>query len=156
MTTTSPLRAPDVFMWQAIELASRNRTRPFAAVIVDKTTELAVATGLNRVNEHPLWHAEIDAINHLTTGGNYDPRSLTLFSTAEPCPMCFSAILWSGIQSVVFGTDIERLVELGWRQIEVTSDELLSRSPEFNCYIAGGVLREECDQLSAAGPDTTA
>ncbi|MBS0260452.1 MAG: nucleoside deaminase, partial [Planctomycetes bacterium] len=74
-------------------------------------------------------------------------RDLALYTTAEPCPMCMGAILWSGIRQVVFGTSIETLQRKGWRQIEITCLELVRRAPAWNCDILGGVLESECDAL---------
>ena len=141
----------DVFMWQAIQLAGSNQQRPFAAVIADRETGLVAASGTNRVQDHPLWHAEIDAINQLA-GSFVHSDALSLYTTAEPCPMCFSAILWTGITEVVFGTSISRLMEFGWRQIPIEANEINSRASDFHCDVVGGVLQQETDLLFAAGP----
>lgn len=140
----------DVFMWQAVQLASSNPQRPFAAVIVDRETGMIAASGINRVQDNPLWHAEVVAIDRLADSTFSNVESLSMYSTAEPCPMCFSAILWTGISEVVYGTSISRLEELGWRQIPIDVEEISSRSPGFSCTIHGGVLREETDLLFEA------
>lgn len=142
----------DVFMWQAIQLASSNRQRPFATVIADRETGLVAASGINRVQEHPLWHAEIDAINHLACSSFENVQTLSLYTTAEPCPMCFSAILWAGISEVIYGTSISRLEKFGWRQIPIEASEINSRASDFLCDVIGGVLQRETDSLFAAGP----
>ncbi len=66
--------------------------------------------------------------------------------------MCMAAILWSGIQMVVFGTSIRFLQQHGWRQIDVLAEEIVRRSPGWQCTIVGGVLQKECNSLFAAGP----
>jgi tRNA(adenine34) deaminase len=38
---------------------------------------------------------------------------LVLYTTAESCPMCQAAILWSGIGTVVFGSSIRFLQQQG-------------------------------------------
>ena len=144
----------DVFMWQAIQLTASNAKRPFAAVIVDRITGLIAASGTNRVQDHPLRHAEVDAINQLASSTFTTTNSLSLYTTAEPCPMCFSAILWTGITEVIYGTSISRLMEFGWRQIPIEAREIASRSADFQCNVVGGVLQRETDFLFAAGPDS--
>jgi len=70
-----------------------------------------------------------------------------LYTTAEPCPMCMGAILWSGIESVVFGTTIQFLVDIGWKQLHIPAREVIERSPEWHCKVIAGVLEAECDEL---------
>ena len=144
----------DIFMWQAIQLAASNPQRPFAAVIVDRETGLIAASGTNRVHDHPLWHAEIDAINQLASATFSCIGALSIYATAEPCPMCFSAILWTGITEVVYGTDRFSLMKFGWRQIPVEAAEINSQASDFPCDIVGGLLQQETDLLFAAGPES--
>lgn len=66
--------------------------------------------------------------------------------------MCMAAILWSGIQMVVFGASIRFLQQHGWRQIDVLAEEIVRRSPGWQCKLVGGVLQEECNRLFVAGP----
>ena len=67
--------------------------------------------------------------------------------TAAPCPMYQAAILWTGIETVVFGTSIRSLQRLGWRQIDILAEEVVRRSPAWNCTLIGGVMERECDAL---------
>ena len=92
--TTQSTPPRNIFMWQAIQLAASNKQRPFAAVIADRETGLVAASGTNRVQDHPLWHAEIDAINQLACSSFVITDTPSLYTTAEPCPMCFGAIHW--------------------------------------------------------------
>lgn len=152
--TTQSTPPRNIFMWQAIQLAASNKQRPFAAVIADRETGLVAASGTNRVQDHPLWHAEIDAINQLACSSFVITDTPSLYTTAEPCPMCFSAILWTGITEVVFGTSISRLTDFGWRQIPIEADEINSRASVLQCDVFGGVLQQETDLLFAAGPNS--
>jgi tRNA(adenine34) deaminase len=74
---------------------------------------------------------------------------LALYTTAEPCPMCQAAILWTGIESVFYGTSIRSLQIMGWRQIDISAEEVVRRSPTWRCTITGGILEHECDALFA-------
>jgi tRNA(Arg) A34 adenosine deaminase TadA len=137
-------------MRHALVIARQYPEFPFGCVIVDEAVDI-VAEGINRGHENPILHGEIDAINECVR--NYagkDWSRLTLYTTAEPCPMCMSAILWAGIGHVVFGTSIETLVKLGWNQIEIPSHEVVARSWNRDVSIIGGVLEQQCDRLFEA------
>jgi hypothetical protein len=55
-----------------------------------------VAEGWNKSSANPTWHGEIDAINRLAESPvKLESSQLVLYTTAEPCPMCQGAILWS-------------------------------------------------------------
>ena len=106
--------------------------------------------GTNR-RSIPTWHGEMVAINHLAQRGlEIGVRRLTLYTTAEPCPMCQSAILWSGIETVVYGASIKFLQSQGWRQIDILAAEVVGRSPTWQCTLIGGVLERECNALFLA------
>ncbi|MDY3555769.1 nucleoside deaminase [Gemmata sp. JC717] len=144
------MRAPDHerHMRRAIELTANAPELPFAAVIVHRGTGEVVAEGWNKTADHPLLHGEIDAINDLMASAPALDRSdLILYTTAEPCPMCQGAILWSGIGAVAFGTSIRFLLDIGWRQIDLPASEIARRAPEWTCEIVAGVLASACDEL---------
>ena len=138
----------ELYMRRAIELAGNVPEHPFGAVIVDRDTGKMLADGWNKSCLNPIWHGEIDAINQLIlTDPKIDGKNLVLYSSAEPCPMCQAAILWTGIETVVFGTSIRSRQRLGWRQIDILPEEVIRRSLGWNCTIIGGVLEKECAAL---------
>ena len=138
----------DRYMRRAIELAGKVPDLPFGAVIVDRDTGTILSEGWNRTSVNPTWHCEIDAINALISSGvRVKGKSLVLYTTAEPCPMCQAAILSTGIETVVFGTTIRSLQRLGWRQIDILAEEVVRRSPAWTCVLIGGVMEKECDAL---------
>jgi tRNA(Arg) A34 adenosine deaminase TadA len=138
------------YMRRAIELAANVPDFPFGALIVDRDNGKILSEGWNKSSINPTFHGEIDAINQLVLSNpGIDGIKLVLYSTAEPCPMCQGAILWSGIDMVVFGTSIRSLQKMGWRQIDILAEEVVRRSPAWNCTITGGVLEQECDALFA-------
>jgi len=135
-------------MRRAIDLAGHAPDRPFGAVIVDRESGEVVAEGWNRTEENPTLHGEIDAINRLVEAApGTDGSRLVLYTTAEPCPMCQGAILWAGIGAVVFGSSIQFLLDIGWRQIDIPAAEVVRRSPGWRCEVTGGVLEAECNEL---------
>ena len=95
-------------MARAIELASRNartgRGGPFAAIIVKNGVE--IASGVNMVTDtnDPTAHAEIVAIREACRAlGHFQLTSCEIYTTCEPCPMCFGAIYWARPERVYYG-----------------------------------------------------
>jgi tRNA(adenine34) deaminase len=77
---------------------------PVGCVIVDR--DRVVATG-RRINSagvpNELDHAEIVALRALPAGGDEPDRGrLTVYSTMEPCLMCFSTLILNGIRTIVY------------------------------------------------------
>lgn len=140
----------ELYMRRAIELAGNVPDFPFGALIVDRDSGKILSEGWNKSSINPTFHGEIDAINQLVLSNpGIDAKKLVLYSTAEPCPMCQGAILWTGIEMVVFGTSIRSLQKMGWRQIDILAEEVVRRSPAWKCTITGGVLEQDCDALFA-------
>ena len=136
------------------EEAVQNGDHPFGALLVDGVTGEIVAEGLNNSQASPVLHGEIDAIERCAAKlPTVEWSNLWLYTTAEPCCMCQGAILWAGIRRVVFGTSIDTLKRLGWRQIHISAAEVVSRTPDAQCEIVGGVLERQCDALFRAAKD---
>jgi len=96
----------NIFITQAIDLANQNVTDgggPFGAIVV-KNGEI-IAMGVNRVTEmnDPTAHAEVQAIRKACEKLNsFDLSGCEIYSSCEPCPMCFSAIYWAHISKVYY------------------------------------------------------
>lgn len=147
---STPVADHETFMRRAIALTAKTPDLPFGAVIVDRETRTVVAEGWNRGASDRTAHGEMDALRTLhSSAAHVKPAGLTLYTTAEPCPMCMGAILWSEIGEVVFGVSIETLRRLGWRQIAISAEEVVRRSPGWQCHIVRGVLEAECEALFA-------
>jgi tRNA(Arg) A34 adenosine deaminase TadA len=82
---------------------------PFAAAVIDNKDGKLISVGVNLVTSSGLSmaHAEMVAISlaqHSMGQWNLSQAgSMTLFTTCEPCAMCFGAIPWSGVHKVVCG-----------------------------------------------------
>ncbi len=135
-------------MRRAIEIAHGNPEAPFGCVIVDAVSGETLAEGLNDADRSPILHGETDAILRLFENHpDLEPSNLVLYTTAEPCPMCSGAILWSGIPQVVIGTSIETLKELGLPQIDLSCEAVSERASFGSFEVTRGVLETECDEL---------
>jgi len=136
------------FMARTIEIAKNNPQAPYGAIIVYDDKEILIES-VNSANINPIMHGEISVINNLFSNGfDKERNKLSLYTTAEPCPMCAAAIYWAMIPKVIYGTGIPLLHELFGRQIFIRASDVLCKTPNFyNCNIIGGVMEKECDQL---------
>jgi len=136
------------FMSKTIELAVSNPIAPYGAIIVYDDKDILLRS-VNSAHHHPLMHGELSVINKLFNNGfDGDHNKLSIYTTAEPCPMCAAAIYWANIPKVIYGSSIPFLHQLFGRQIQVCAEEILSKTPEFYRYeLIGGVMKKECDQL---------
>jgi guanine deaminase len=103
---------PEQFMRQAIALATENvRSRaggPFGAVIV-KDGKI-VGEGVNTVTatNDATAHAEINAIRNACHNlKTFDLGGCELYTSCEPCPMCWTASYWAHIRQVYYGNSAE-------------------------------------------------
>ena len=136
------------FMSATIEIAASNPIAPYGAMIVYDDKDILLKS-VNSAHHHPLMHGELSVIHTLFNDGfDGDCSKLSLYTTAEPCPMCAAAIYWAMIPKVIYGTSIPFLHELFGRQIQVGAEEIFSKTPEFyRCNLIAGVMQKECDQL---------
>ena len=146
----------EFYMRRAIALAQKSPDFPFGAVIVRRESGEIVAEGFNRTHESPVFHGEIDAINRCAQAHpSIKWEELDLYTTAEPCPMCQSAIEWAGISRVYYGSSIPYLKSQGWWQIDIRAEEIADRTPFRNTRVIGGILEEECNALYKVVPKST-
>lgn len=110
----------DKFMDVAIKEAElgirQGHGGPFGSVIVKDG--VIIGRGHNEVvkNQDPTCHGEMMAIHDACkTIGSFDLGGCELYTTAEPCPMCLGAILWSNIRKVYFGCNIVDTENIGFR-----------------------------------------
>jgi tRNA(adenine34) deaminase len=143
----------EYFMHRAIILALKVPEFPFGSVIVRRETGEIIAEGFNQSALNPTFHGEMVAINRCAELHHPpDWSEFDLYTTAEPCPMCQSAIEWAGIACVYYGTAISYLQKCGWRQIKIRASEVIAQTPFRNTRIVGGILETECNALFDEAP----
>ncbi|MDX1836036.1 nucleoside deaminase [Legionella taurinensis] len=135
-------------MKETIEVAKSNPMAPYGAIIVYDDREILLRS-VNSANNHPLMHGELAVIHTLFSNGFDGDRSkLSLYSTAEPCPMCAAAAYWAMIPKIVYGSSISFLHDLFGRQIQIGAKEILTSTPNFyEVELVGGVMEEHCNDL---------
>ncbi len=120
---------------------------PFGACIV-KDDRAIVAT-CNHVWQHTdiTAHAEVEAIrlacSHLHT---VDLSGCTIYSTCEPCPMCFSAIHWARISRIVYGASIGDAAGAGFNELPV-SNQVIKQLAKLDIELIPHILQSECVSL---------
>lgn len=108
------------FIEKVIQLAIKNIEEtnggPFAAIIVKENQ--IIAWGANSVvpNLDPTAHAEILAIREacriLRT---ISLKGCVMYSSCEPCPMCFGACLWAGLDEVYYSLTMDDAERMGFK-----------------------------------------
>lgn len=104
---------------------------PFGACLVKNNKVIAVGRNSVLKNDSTA-HAEINAIrNACKRLKTYDLSGCIIYSTTEPCPMCFSAIHWARIETVVYGTNIADVKKRGFNELKISNASLkkLGKSP---------------------------
>lgn len=140
------------FMRMAIDKAKQgidDGQTPFGACIV-KDGEVVVCV------HNMVWkttditaHAEVHAIREACRIlGTTDLSGCVIYSTCEPCPMCFSAIHWAKISRIVYGASIDDAAHTGFNELPISNRTMkeLGKSP---VEIVGGFLRDENRELFA-------
>lgn len=106
----------EICVKEAIEGVLSGHGGPFGAIIV-KDNEI-VGVGHNKVviENNPTLHGEIVAIQDACKNLNtFDLTGCVLYTSAEPCPMCLSAIMWSNIKQVYYGCTVADTDNIGFR-----------------------------------------
>ena len=139
------------FMSLAIEEARRGAEQghggPFGAVVTRGAEVLASAHNSVLSDNDPTRHAEIKAISLAARKtGSFDLSGCAVYSTTEPCPMCFAAIHWARIGLLVYGTSIEDVKKLGFNEMTITAEKMKAMAGS-GLDIRGSFMREECGQL---------
>ncbi|WP_240374730.1 nucleoside deaminase [Bacillus piscicola] len=100
----------DKFMKRAVELAIANVKdggQPFGAVLVKNDTVVAEGVNELHIKNDISGHAELIAIRKAQDAlQTIDLSGYVMYASGEPCPMCMTAIYYSGIQHVFFAESI--------------------------------------------------
>jgi len=101
---------------EAYEGIKNKHGGPFGCVIVKDGR--VIGKGHNRVliNKDATCHGEMEAIRDASRNiESHDLSGATLYTTAAPCPMCKGAILWSNIEKVYYGCNVDDTDSIGFR-----------------------------------------
>jgi len=131
------------------EISKKKGNKGFGAVVIRGEEILGKAHDMTVTEKDPSLHAEVNAIRRaVRTLGDSNLSGAILFSTCEPCPMCSSLAVWANLTTIVYGISIEETIQLGRSRIQVSSKEIVERSPVM-IEVIGNVLGSECIKLYA-------
>ncbi|MCP4652418.1 MAG: nucleoside deaminase [Candidatus Omnitrophica bacterium] len=120
---------------------------PFGCCIVKKDKIIARASNTVLKSSNPTAHAEINTIvKACAILKTHVLDECVIYTTTEPCPMCFSAIHWAKIPIIVYGTAIEDVKKLGFNELMIKAKQL-KISGKSSVKIIGGFMLKECEDL---------
>lgn len=96
------------FMRRAIEIAQQgidnNKGGPFGAIVVKNGKIIAESYNEVTSANDPTAHAEVAVIRKACQQLNhFQLDNCILYTSCEPCPMCFGAIYWARLKAVYYG-----------------------------------------------------
>ncbi len=115
---------PD-FMQLALEEGRKGVIRgdggPFGAVIVKEGKVIAQAHNEVLKRNDPTAHAEMLVIREASQKlSSFWLEGCELYTTGEPCPMCFSAIHWAKIKRVYYCNTKKQAASIGFDDAFIT------------------------------------
>jgi len=153
---TEPLNTNDERMALVNALAARNWREgnggPFAALVVDRTTNLIVSVGVNVVLSSGLsgGHAEFMALSLAQVRlGGWDlgasaDQDLELVVNWRPCIMCYGSLIWSGVKHLVIAGDGPELEQLsGFDEGPIPGGDWKRELEARGISVTMNVLRDE-------------
>jgi tRNA(Arg) A34 adenosine deaminase TadA len=139
-----------VFMNMALKKAIEGILRgqsPFGACIIREGEVVSCAHNAVWAFKDPTAHAEVCAIRRACEKlQTISLEGCVLYSTCEPCPMCFSASHWAKISRIVYGASIQDALSVGFNELRI-SNETLKKQGGSRIEIVRGVMQEECVKL---------
>lgn len=131
------------FMRIAIELSKR-ADYPYGAIIVRKDRIIGRSDAETKIKKSIFKHAQMiaieDALKNNTLMGNL--KGCILYSSCEPCMMCMEAIMYSGIEKIVYGIDINAS-NIYYHHIEDFSVMDIVKKVNPKIQITGSVLKDD-------------
>jgi len=132
------------FMNRALELSAKaleDGEFPVGCVIVWKGRIIAEGSRANSSeNANEIDHAEILALRAiLSSEDEVDLSEVIVYSTMEPCLMCFSTLLVNGVKSFVYGYEDAMGGGTG-----LQLEKLPPLYSEIELEVIPGVMRQEC------------
>jgi tRNA(Arg) A34 adenosine deaminase TadA len=140
----------------AIALSAENVKRetggPFGAVVADESSGRVLGVGVNSVTAAglSLAHAEMVAISQAQAAiGHWNlasAGSMLLATSCEPCAMCYGAVPWSGIKTLVWGARREDAEACGFDEGE-KPDDWQAALNRRGIRTIGELLRDEAAEI---------
>ena len=105
-------------MRRAIQLSDESVERgggPFGAVIARNGKIIAEGSNSVTLNCDPTAHAEVTAIRNAAQKiGSFDLSGCEIYTSCEPCPMCFGAIYWAHLDKIYYANNRKDAAKIGF------------------------------------------
>ncbi len=134
----------------ALDLARTALTQgepPFGAIIVNAGGQvIARTTDAVRTHHDMTQHAEIAAVRAASATAGPSLAGCTLYTTCEPCPMCFTAAWLARVSRIVWGCSMAEVATI----MGDAQRELAVPAPRMNDFggnqidLRGAVRAAEC------------
>jgi tRNA(Arg) A34 adenosine deaminase TadA len=140
------------FMRRAIELSKRagidEKTGGVFGAVIVKDNQI-IGEGYNQVIKHndPTWHAEMEAIRTACKKmGSPHLEGCVIYTSAEPCPMCFAATMWAHIDQMYYGARVEDALKYGeFDDADFYAE--IRKNPEDRILKTTEILRDEAVEI---------
>ncbi len=136
----------EIFMMEAIKeahTALKKGEIPVGAVIVKENKIIAKTHNLKELNNNPLHHAEILAIDYASKVlGNWRLNDCDMYVTLEPCVMCAGAILNARIKNLYFGA-----YDYKFGACFSNDNIFLTNKENSHTTVYGGIMEKECKNI---------
>lgn len=153
MRTGTPSLDDQAWMGVAIQKAMEGVAlgqTPFGACVVKEGTVVSCAHNHVWSSGDITAHAEVQAIREACARlQTVNLAGSTVYSTCEPCPMCFTACHWARISTIVFGARIEDAQRLGFHELSI-STRVMKELGRSEVELWGDCRREANLELFAA------
>lgn len=151
MRKNKKMLADKIFMQRAIDMARSGCKAgfggPFGACIVKNNKVVAASCNTVLKDSDPTAHAEINAIRKTAKIlKTHDLSGCDIYSTTEPCPMCFAAIHWAKIKNIVYGTKISDVSKRGFNELNISTNTM-RKNGNVAMNITGNFMRKQCQEL---------
>ncbi len=112
---------------------------PFGAVIIKDGQIIVKAHNQVLKNQDATCHAEMQAIRKACDLlGTFDLSDCEIYTSCEPCPMCYGAIRWAKINKIFYGCTAQDAHEINFSDKQIYN-EIQSQSQNMV-----NMDREEC------------
>lgn len=135
-------------MRRAIELSKmsvQNGGGPFGAVIACNGKIVAEGSNCVTIDCDPTAHAEVSTIRKACKAlKTFDLSGCEIYTSCEPCPMCFGAIYWAHLDKIYMGNDRKDAAKIGFDDDFIYQE--IALTPEKREKPSEILLRDEAQE----------
>ncbi|MGV8151784.1 MAG: nucleoside deaminase [Candidatus Nanoarchaeia archaeon] len=125
------------------EIGLKEGNWPIGCIIELNGEVIAKAHNQIYSTNNRLAHAEILALSQVQDKLEENKKKATLYTTYEPCPMCFGASILSRVKRVVCGIDLDNSGAMYLRE----NLPIMFKRDNFYVEFTKGVLAKECTRV---------